>query len=177
MFNKTTQEEMERLTNYHKMVIGLSNLLFPNGLKLDIACGYGLVGKTIKNCISLDFSRLALTKRWIGKKNDNKIIADVLVLPFRNDIFDIVIGLEILEHLTNPKICIAEIFRVLKVNGYFIASFPASNTRGEPGHYHTKITRGTIQSWFKDFNHVNIQKFPNESPWRKWEHYVTWGQK
>lgn len=45
-------------------------------------------------------------------------------LPFKQSSFDVVIGLEVLEHLYNPYEMMKEIKRVLKPNGYAIISMP-----------------------------------------------------
>ena len=45
-------------------------------------------------------------------------------LPFKKSSFNIVIGLEVLEHLYNPYEMMKEIRRVLKPNGYAILSMP-----------------------------------------------------
>ena len=47
-----------------------------------------------------------------------------LGLPFKKSSFDVVIGLEVLEHLYNPYDMMKEIKRVLKPGGYAIISMP-----------------------------------------------------
>lgn len=47
-------------------------------------------------------------------------------LPYKNNSFDIIIALEVLEHLYNPFEMMKEIKRVLKPNGYAIISMPNS---------------------------------------------------
>jgi SAM-dependent methyltransferase len=44
--------------------------------------------------------------------------------PFKNENFDIIVCLEVLEHLGDPKNVLDEIFRVLKSNGYLLLSTP-----------------------------------------------------
>jgi 2-polyprenyl-3-methyl-5-hydroxy-6-metoxy-1,4-benzoquinol methylase len=45
-------------------------------------------------------------------------------LPFKKNFFDVVVGLEVLEHLYNPYEMMKEIKRVLKPKGYAIISMP-----------------------------------------------------
>jgi ubiquinone/menaquinone biosynthesis C-methylase UbiE len=45
-------------------------------------------------------------------------------LPFKNNSFDVVIALEVLEHLYNPYAMMKEIKRVLKPSGYAIIAMP-----------------------------------------------------
>jgi len=56
----------------------------------------------------------------LGKKPDFIIQCDVEHLPFRDEIFDVVIGSSVLHH-TNLPASIKEISRVLKPNGFFIS--------------------------------------------------------
>ena len=45
-------------------------------------------------------------------------------LPFQDDIFDVIVMAEVLEHLPYPEITLSEIKRVLKTNGKFIGNLP-----------------------------------------------------
>jgi len=45
-------------------------------------------------------------------------------LPFKKSSFDVVVGLEVLEHLYNPYNMMKEIKKILKPNGYAIISMP-----------------------------------------------------
>jgi len=47
-------------------------------------------------------------------------------LPFKNNTFDVVVGLEVLEHLFNPYETMKEIKRVLKKGGCAVISMPNS---------------------------------------------------
>ena len=49
---------------------------------------------------------------------------DYEILPFENDSFDIIICLETLEHIINPKRVMKEFKRVVKKNGMIIVSIP-----------------------------------------------------
>ena len=54
-----------------------------------------------------------------------KYIGDACALPFQRDTFDLVVALDVLEHIKNHQIAIKEIFRVLRKGGHFIFSVPA----------------------------------------------------
>ena len=45
-------------------------------------------------------------------------------LPYKDNTFDLVICTEVLEHIINPEVVMAEAFRVLKPGGVFISSVP-----------------------------------------------------
>jgi ubiquinone/menaquinone biosynthesis C-methylase UbiE len=53
-------------------------------------------------------------------------IGSVFFLPFRDRKFDIVIISEVLEHLETPEVALSEMRRVLKTNGWIVASSPNS---------------------------------------------------
>ncbi len=53
-------------------------------------------------------------------------LGSVYSLPFENDQFDIVVASEVLEHLKHLDLALFEINRVLKANGYVVASVPNS---------------------------------------------------
>lgn len=92
---------------------------------LELGTGNGEFMSEIKkrgyNVIGLDiFPNKALLERGFDvRKHDlNK------VLPFKKSSLDVVIALEVLEHLYNPYEMMKEIKRVLKPRGYAIISMP-----------------------------------------------------
>lgn len=81
---------------------------------LDIACGDGWIESIAPNTVSVDFSKNALLKaRQKGGKH--LVLADSHHLPFKNDSFDVCICAGSLEHFENPKLAIAEMSRVSKI--------------------------------------------------------------
>jgi SAM-dependent methyltransferase len=52
------------------------------------------------------------------------VVGDVHKLPFKKESFDVVLCLEVLEHVRKPWVAVEEIRRVLKKNGTLIASVP-----------------------------------------------------
>lgn len=52
------------------------------------------------------------------------VYADGCTLPFKNDTFDCVILLEVLEHIDKPSVALSEIQRVLKGGGKLLLSVP-----------------------------------------------------
>lgn len=55
---------------------------------------------------------------------NTSIIFDSHNIPFTNDTFDLVIAQAVLEHVLDPFICVAEIYRVLKPGGMIYAETP-----------------------------------------------------
>lgn len=54
-------------------------------------------------------------------------VADAHKIPYKNNIFDLVICTEVLEHLDNPKSAILEIKRVLKKDGLAVIELDSGN--------------------------------------------------
>ncbi|MHA1249854.1 MAG: class I SAM-dependent methyltransferase [Candidatus Helarchaeota archaeon] len=102
-----------------------------SGYLLDFGCGNGFLLKLIektninnKFLIGIDISknRLIQTKR---KTNNVQIIQALdSVLPFKTNVFDVVIASEILEHVPNIHIALKEINSVIKQKGILIVSVP-----------------------------------------------------
>jgi ubiquinone/menaquinone biosynthesis C-methylase UbiE len=102
---------------------------------LDIGCGWAIQS----NLAALD-TNAEVVKGDISvfagqevKQIDEKISSDHLIrylgadlqaLPFRSEIFDVVLCSHVIEHVPNDNQAISEISRVLKPNGVLIIAFP-----------------------------------------------------
>ena len=51
-------------------------------------------------------------------------VGDVRELPYPDDTFDVVIAVEVLEHIPDPEVGLSEAMRVLKPGGYAITALP-----------------------------------------------------
>lgn len=92
---------------------------------LDVGCGNRYVTNRIKkagyNIIGID--KVDKHAKWMeGHQPD--IIMDAMHMTFKDNTFDVIIALEVIEH--SP--CVPEIKRVLKKGGIFICSTPAPGT-------------------------------------------------
>lgn len=94
---------------------------------LDIGCGTGAMSRKLAPwgaVVSADFSPLALT--YCRRRNLHQLcMADAMRLPFRDNSFDVVVALDILEHLPDDQAALCEFHRVLKPGGRVIATVPA----------------------------------------------------
>lgn len=94
---------------------------------LDLGCGIGQTSKMLEGygeVYSLDASAEAVRYcREIGLKN--VLSGDAENLPFADDAFDLVVALDVLEHVQNDAAAVKEIRRVLKKNGLFVCFVPA----------------------------------------------------
>ena len=95
---------------------------------LDIGCGDGYQMRYFANIptqiVGIDISTLKLKRAKKGVWNADFIRASSLKLPFKPEMFDKVLCLELLEHLKHPSKTINEIDLVLKKNGILIMSVP-----------------------------------------------------
>jgi len=97
---------------------------------LDIGCGTGynlLYFKPLfKNVIGMDISKNALllsSKRRIK----NLFLGDAKRISISNNSVDVVLSLDLIEHIKDDNIVISEIHRILRKNGTLILSVPAFN--------------------------------------------------
>ena len=105
--------------------------LIPNDARrvLDTGCGFGLMGKRLKEKLDIEVVGIENEKGVINvaKNNvDKLIIGDVedLKLPFERGYFDCIVYGDILEHLKDPWRVLKEHVYYLKKGGYSIASIP-----------------------------------------------------
>jgi 2-polyprenyl-3-methyl-5-hydroxy-6-metoxy-1,4-benzoquinol methylase len=113
------------------------------GLKvLEIGCGRGGFSKYLLECgadlVAADFSdsAIAIAKRLLSNVHHcEAIVADIQSLPFSNNVFDVVVSLETLEHVPDPDKGLAELVRVTKPGGKLVISTP--NYFGLLGLYRT----------------------------------------
>jgi len=118
------------------------------GRILDVGCGNTPLKNLWPDYVGLDF----LCDRKPGP--GEYIRGEWTYLPFRSDVFDAAFWLEGPEHALNLESVLKEITRVLKPNGFFIAS-TTDNPRGKkpPIHVHIyspKELLDQIKPFFKD---------------------------
>jgi len=94
-----------------------------------------------------------------GKNVD--LVADVHDLPFENESFDLIMCVEVLEHLRNPARAINEMFRCLNSNGAIILStrflFPL---HPDPYDYY-RFTPDSLKLLFDKFKIIKIYPVGN----------------
>ena len=99
---------------------------------LDIGCGTGETLNFIKTLLpkaevcGVDTSRVAVGYSK-GRGHQKVFLADGEKLPFKKNLFDAVLILDVLEHIEADKKAILEAKRVIKKGGVIIVSCPAFN--------------------------------------------------
>ena len=91
---------------------------------LEIGCGEGFIINYLKmdNIIGVDFSKEAIKYAKSANPDNNFLTGNIYDIPFSDESFDIVMALEILEHLNELEKAIQEIYRVS--NNYCLFSVP-----------------------------------------------------
>lgn len=142
------------IRNFYRSFISLTRPLRPNSI-LDVGCGEGFtlnelyfkkIGKKLEG---VDNSKTALS---LGKNLFPYLslnYASIYKLPYKDNSFDLVVCMEVLEHLKDPKKALFEIMRVSKK--YAILSVP-----NEPFFRIGNFLRGkNIKRLGNDAGHVN----------------------
>ncbi len=104
----------------------IASLLDKEGSFLDIGCGAGLLTNDLatqgfKNLFGVDLSKGALERAGLSDqtKNVTYLHSAAEALPFEQNTFDAVAAMDLLEHVENPELVVAEASRVLKPGGKF----------------------------------------------------------
>ena len=93
---------------------------------LEVGCGTGANLKSISkygDVTGIDFSKNALD--YCKKQTHaSLILADAEKLPINDETFDLIVALDVIEHL-NDENALSEFYRILKPNGFLIITVPA----------------------------------------------------
>ncbi len=97
------------------------------GKVLDIGCGEGYIVKSLSlnynvNINACDFNEGVLTVANVINPDAKFFAADVSFLPIADNVYDLVVCCEVLEHLQTPQVALKEIKRVSK--GLCLLSVP-----------------------------------------------------
>lgn len=151
---KTNEKQIQEIRDYYNKVnadfnhtliyyrtrrfIELTNELLEKGkynICLDIGCASGvfteIAARKIPNVIAFDISEemLKVTKtkiKRLGIKSHMMYVqGNAERLPFRKDVFDLIILFRVLEYLPVPEQSIEEISRVTQPKGHYIGSVPS----------------------------------------------------
>lgn len=114
-------------------------ILGPKAMILDAGCGTGAVLRSFSEGLpsqlakypsgsnelyGLDPARLAI--RFARKKCPAKLVCGTAEqLPYRDETFDLVLLLDVLEHLDDDAGALQEVYRVLKIGGHVVLTVPA----------------------------------------------------
>ena len=137
-----------------------------SGKVLEIGCGAGRMVKNLKyHCPALeiygcDISFQAIHTASQKMPKENFTVADVQHLPYAEHSFDIVVGFDIVEHVTDVQQTIVETYRVLKTGGLFHLHAPCE---GNPFTIYWFLAKIGIAKDLKRRHAGHIQKLTSKS--------------
>lgn len=83
------------------------------------------------------------------------VVGDAHSLPFKDDIFDLILLEAVVEHLKKPWVAVEEFYRVLRSNGYIYADVAFMQPlHSYPSHYFN-MTREGVKVLFEKFEEVD----------------------
>lgn len=113
-----------------RLLRDLSPALPPHARALDVGCGTGANGPVLAQrglfAVGLDASPVPLGLAGTGDRGHAaRVRGDAAQLPILDASLDLVVALDVLEHLPDDSGAAREIFRVLRPGGVLIAFVPA----------------------------------------------------
>lgn len=106
---------------HYRLALALLNYVQIQGRVLDVGCGIGEFSDILKETgfqvVCVDGSDMCAKSVQQRGHECYKVDLEYQRLPFEDNEFDIVVSLEVIEHLWNTKHYLADIVRVLKPNG------------------------------------------------------------
>ena len=88
----------------------------PGTTPLEVGVGEGVIAQKMHarfgSCVGLDLPDADLRAQWRTRPGPHYLHADAQRLPFRDEQFDVVVAVEVLEHLQDPEAGLRELARV-----------------------------------------------------------------
>ena len=141
-----TEEGKIRLEHYHRYATVLDVVKEKN--VLDVACGEGygsfFMAEVAASVVGVDISDETLqhASNTYKKTNLDFCTGSAVALDFSDDLFDVVVSFETIEHLVEQAQMLAEIRRVLRPDGVLVISSPNrpiySEESGKHNEFHVK---------------------------------------
>lgn len=128
---------------------GISRLLFPSGLKIDVG---------------IDLEETGFKKAEAIGVYQKVMCADAQKMPFKNASFNTVVSNSTFEHIKDDLKAISEVSRVLKKNGYFLITVPSEFLQETilsiEGIKNQKRAKDALNKFNKRLNHFHYRSLP-----------------
>ena len=142
--------------------------LVPSGSTvLDVGCGVGetldlLRSKRECTCSGVDIAPSAVSA--VVEKGMDARVTKLPSIPYADEVFDVVVCTETLEHVNDASATLDSIRRVLKPGGMLLLSVPDGSIDEEEGHVHRFSEDGLTKALNRNLRLERIERltFPNE---------------
>ena len=144
---------------YHARIVTqmLEGIKFRDGRHsdkvLDVGCGIGFVSQLYPN---FDVTGIDISDEMLKRNPHKWLKAPAEAIPFPDDTFDFVICRSLLHHLEIPAKGLAEMYRVLKPGGKWVAWEPNLSVFNDWIRKLAKMTR-RFSHWHKNFSPKELQ--------------------
>jgi SAM-dependent methyltransferase len=141
------------------------------GPVLEVGCGLGLLADRVPGYVGLEYSLAALLAEGFG--HAARVCGDARHLPFDDAGFQLVVSINVLEHVDRVDLAFAEIDRVLMPGGYLLLK-PAwhctrYNTELIPARRYGELSpRQKAVKALLPLLRSRAWKFATKVPWRLW---------
>ncbi|MCR9257263.1 MAG: methyltransferase domain-containing protein [Alphaproteobacteria bacterium] len=88
------------------------------------------------------------------------ILAVGQTLPFKDNSFDAIVSIAVLEHVTDPFACAKELYRVTKPGGKLLVSVPFLQPEHGYPHHYFNMTREGLRRLFRDMGQLENHWVP-----------------
>ncbi len=138
---------------YNKLLIDVLSPVLPNkkhekilrnlsGTIVNIGSGTRVIGDKVINIDMFDYDNVS-------------IVADIHRLPFGDCSVDAVFSIAVLEHVQRPQDVVAEILRVLKINGVIFTMIPFMQPYHASPHDYNRYSLSGIKYFHRDFQEID----------------------
>jgi SAM-dependent methyltransferase len=153
----------------HRSRYLLAGAYAPGMRVLDAACGSGFGSQMLqaagaRQVVAVDVSAEALAgaSARFGSRGVHFLRANLASLPFPSASFDLVVSMETIEHVIEPRRVLAEFARCLRPDGRLVLSTPNRDFRptadGRPGnpHHLREYSPAELETLLQEWFHVRL---------------------
>jgi len=139
------------------------SLSYIKGKLLDIGCGNKpylyIMESYINNYIGIEHPNT------LHKNKEIDLYGDTCNLPFKNNSFDTVVSFQVMEHVNEPNQMVAEIYRVIKKDGYVVLTVPFMWGIHEPPYDYYRYTEYGLRYLFEKHKFEIVELRANTGFW------------